>query len=161
MALIKFVENLDLLINNHLKKSNINVYSLHTNIDFHQEGIHNFQASKLNLKNITFLENNEILKGEFDKEFENEDIEKFSKTQLDILKQTVKSLQLQNETFKKNQCLLIALETIDLRDDITRENIIDIKYTIKEKLITNENDLNQNKAGKIRKNNSKFYFNRN
>jgi hypothetical protein len=81
---------------------------------------------------------------EFDKEFENEDIEKFSKTQLDILKQTVKSLQLQNETFKKNQCLLIALETIDLRDDITRENIIDIKYTIKELLYNNSSDIVDN-----------------
>lgn len=73
---------------------------------------------------------------------ENEDMS--LKKKFDRLRETVKSLQLQNEKFKQKHCLLIALETIDLRNDITRQNIIDIKYTIKELLYNNSSDVTDN-----------------
>jgi hypothetical protein len=74
------------------------------------------------------------------------DAETSFKTQLDTLKETVRSLQLQNEKFKKEQCLLIALETIDLRNDITTQDMIDIKYTIKELLYNKSSDVEDNKG---------------
>lgn len=69
-----------------------------------------------------------------------------NKNNLQRLNEIVNRLQLQNETFKKNQCLLIALETIDLRDDIKRDDIIDIKDTIKELLYNNSSNVVDNEA---------------
>lgn len=69
------------------------------------------------------------------------------KKQFDRLRETVRSLQLQNEKFKQKQCLLIALETIDLRNDITRQDTIDIKYTIKELLYNNSSEVVDNNEG--------------
>jgi|688.fasta_scaffold00208_59 signal recognition particle GTPase len=79
------------------------------------------------------------------KDTENE--ETSLKKQFDRLRETVRSLQLQNEKFKQKQCLLIALETIDLRNDITRQDTIDIKYTIKELLYNNSSEVVDNNEG--------------
>jgi len=79
-------------------------------------------------------------------EDEDENTETSFKTQLDTLKETIRSLQLQNQKFKTNQCLLIALETIELRNDISRENMIDIKDTIKELLYKNSSNVVDNDA---------------
>lgn len=83
---------------------------------------------------------------EYESDCESNDTVIAYKNNLKRLNEIVNELQLQNQKFKTNQCLLIALETIDLRDDIKRDDIIDIKDTIKQLLYNNSANVTDNDA---------------